>query len=644
MFIIIKFFFTVFIFSFLPSFLILASKKVSFRTNLIVSIGIAPLILGAYNSINLLLNLTYGYLDIVIPFVVTSFVVYKYKGTYYSLKEYFKYIKILIVAVILSICYWLVMFYPFYKDGELYCDVMWNISLINMFKNEVLPYYPVWDEGHMFFYHYLTNYLYAGISNISGIGSLELVVKCSYLSTVFSIISIILISARRYVIQYMIILIMLLFYSFSYKWAVYESFVAHISGYCASTFFWALPSFLSSIYLYDFIRRQKRIKVFTIKCIVLLFITIIIGFGKSTNLVILCFLELFYFLNFLIRNYRFLIKKYKELISYAIIPIISLIIITILSIYHSSSIILGIQMNDFVNFESWNFLFPIIAIYGVIIIYTLFNRVNVSKHAYLYLLIGFLNLILMFLTKHSGNSDIYFGFNTLICNAIFFIITINTNSLKYYVASYIIVGFCIFIGVEYFQVKGFSVFDFSIEYNNSIRHGNYNFRNIEIEELNYLGAKIPSNSLVIVPKQEKTHTVIFSAFLGRRIWNESERYAYYVYNTYSIVTKYLNEESFFPSYLYSEKPSIKYNSENYMNWFVNNSGYDKFQNLPNPELRFQVYNKLVFSDISEEEFYEIIDRYSITHILLKEKEYSKANRHLKKLDRINSKTYSISVI
>jgi hypothetical protein len=635
-----------FLLGFLPIFFFLLKRGINIHTNIIVSIAFSPVLIAGINIINVILEIQGTLWQYLLPSVLIAFVTFfpPVWKQIYSASEFKEAANNILKGVFFGSVYWYIFFYPDYKDGSLYTDIMWNMGIVNEFKNHFPPSYPHWTSDGVFLYHYLGNIGFAGISNLSGLGIIQTVLKCGNLVNSISIFVILSLILRNNIVEKLTISLLILFVSLVPGWALYNNLWSHITGYAASSFFWSLPVLFASVHVILYLDQKRIDNNDFLNTIIYLFIVVFAtGFTKISNLLVLVSIEFGLFLRFVINNHIYRISSLRKLIkpilTFLIIPSFSFLLLFFFTLKGDRGLVLGIEIRDFLIFDSWNPIYPFLAIYAPILVFMLFHLRKFKEFRWEFLLCGIINLVFFFITRHAGSSDVYFGFNAIICNVLFVSFTSIKSILKTYIYSYILCGAVILISSDFGFFKGFSPFDFNLKSKRHLEYTNYNFHNSEVEELVEISKYVSKDALIAVPQQEKEYNFIYSAFLGRRIWNETSRNLSSVYSNNTLLTDFYMKQGFVPAF-FSDKPRIENDDSAYYTYLKTIKTED-FINLENQDERFSIYQKYVFEERPFEECEKIVNKFKWTHIIIKESEMQKINTWLKSKGKISEKNFTI---
>lgn len=203
--------------------------------------------------------------------------------------------------------------------------------------------------------------------------------------------------------------------------------------------------------------------------------------------------------------------------------------------------------------------------------------------------------------------------------------------------AYILGGIFFFFGKS--EINGVNSLRFEVgKFSNQKVYGD-SLYTIETSELMKLSELLSNNALIAVPKK-KIKYFLYSAFLGKRIWNESNTYAHTTINLYLPIRSFLKNTSFIPEYI-NEVPNVADYTEalhNFKEGFVVDS-----LKYENSELRHSLYSKCVFGDISLREYQTIVETNNWTHILVENKDLGKINDWVKELDMIESENITLFI-
>ena len=634
-----------FIIGFLPAFLISdLIKSIDTKAKIIFSLGFAPVLISIYNIINVLLNLEHSFMIYAIPvsidIAVIIFSVLKRKTKTIEPSTNSRNLPGIITGFIFGISYWIISFYNCYKQGVLYPDITYNLGLVSELKLHFPPVDPHWFSGQFLSYHYLTDLFIASISNFTRLDIIHSM-HCMNLFTSISIFILLSLFIENKHIERLIVFLATVFISFCYIWPPIDSFYSHITGVSASTFFWSLPIFITSLYLWEYLnnnRFQIPLKYFSI--IVLLYLTFVF-FAKGTLILVFVILE---FLAF-IKNELFSVRKYskqyklfiKNTLYYLSYPLVCFLLIYLFGDI-SNTLVLGIEVRDFEIFGSWNPLYPLLAIYGITILVLLIEIRNLKKFKINFLICSILNFLLFLIYKHPGYSDLYFLFNAILLNSLFLIFSGMESPLKSVFISIIIINLVVFVFDIKKENRNFNTLEFNL--NNITRERTWgdSIYSRKISELIEISHKLPDNSLIVVPKNPNPRFFCYSAFLGRRIWNENNLYKFNTNSVYSLRLLFQKQESFIPEYI-TDKPNID-DYQKAFDAFSKEIQIDSFK-YEISEKRYQLYNKCVFDSLPENSYIDMVERNKWTHILVENSDSGRINYWIRNLNYIKGNYITI---
>ena len=629
-------------FGVVPLYLIMHRYPLKKRSIVILAFGFAPVSLSILNIIIVFFEIQGTAIAYLIPVLVNVilFLYLKKKEDNYSNLLKIKGLIFPIGAGLLAgIVYWYVGFSNYLAQGVFNPDVVWNLGFINELKNHFPPKDPHWYNDIYFIYHYLSNLYFASISNFTGINIISIMHIGNFFTTLLIFILIALSANKNEVILNVFLFVAALLLNFANDWMPYVSFYSHIGGR-ATTFYWSLPILFSSIHAW-YLLDKKRVKIDKLNMFMLVFLLmLVLFFAKSSYLVVLVFLELGVFLKYFITerlwNFYRIKVKFLTILSFTFYPVSTGIILWIFNT-NEQFMFFGITTLDFANFKSWNPIFPFLVIYLVPLILLLIEFKNIKNVKWEFLLASFLNTVLFFVLKHEGTSDLYFMFNAFILNGLFVVFSKMDRKLLKITGAYILGGIFFFFGKS--EINGVNSLRFEVgKFSNQKVYGD-SLYTIETSELMKLSELLSNNALIAVPKK-KIKYFLYSAFLGKRIWNESNTYAHTTINLYLPIRSFLKNTSFIPEYI-NEVPNVADYTEalhNFKEGFVVDS-----LKYENSELRHSLYSKCVFGDISLREYQTIVETNNWTHILVENKDLGKINDWVKELDMIESENITLFI-
>lgn len=626
-------------FGVLPVFLFFKKNNIDNKTSLAIAIGFSPVLLAIINILIVLVGIedhSIKYLVLCLPFV------FLYKEFFYLIKN-LKTDELLLPILFSLIAGTIFCFIAFSQTFNLiqpvYSDVEFNFGLVQELKHHFLPHDPHWSIDKFFIYHFNGNIFLASISNFLefNIVSIYNYANIYIALSVFVIIG--LIPKKKNVVACLLIVLVYFLFSYTNEWVLFNSFHSHISD-CASTFYWSLPVFFSSYVLWKYLNKNRNTINLLWQALMTFLLVWAIVFSKSSSIVIFALVELFTFILFIVENKIYSVKKIKEqfriLISFIFLPLFSIFFLWLISKSLGDKFYFGLEDRDIIYFQSWSFVYPVFLLFGYPVILSLLSLNNRNKGIWIYLIVGLLNLLLFFITLHEGEADLYFGFNVFLM-IIIYLIEVDTD---YKIIKAIIaysVSYLIFLWISPAGVK------FSKPYllDKSIFNKEVNLKDSSffytVNEYERIGERLPKNVLLAV-KNYGYKQFKFSAFMGVRTWNECNTYAHGTINDYTPIIKFLETRSFIPEFI-SAKPNEDDFSKafgNFMNTYVPDT-----INLENAKLREDIYNELVFGNMTNDKTQEVLRKTGITHIEVDKKDLDKINNWVKGLKKIEGKTINI---
>jgi hypothetical protein len=623
-----------------PIYLFLHRFNIEKKTIIVISVGFSPVLISLFNILNTIFDFGQSIQrELIIPaltYLVIFIYLYKKKFSFAKLFQLKKEFYLILISSLIGIGYWFVSFYFYKNQGLIYKDVLWNLGLVNEFKNHFPPHDPFWYNDTVFIYHYLTDIYLAGMSNLTGLE----VLPTMHLSNLFTSISFFVILGlffnRPNMLESLIVFILAITLNFAGNWDPFMVLTLALTGARASTFFWALPILFASIYLW-FQLNEKRATIHHGYLALIIFLNVLIlYFSKSSFIAIFIFLEFYSLVIFLFNNKCWRLSELKanlnSLIKFIYYPVFSVAIMALFSIM-GNSVFFGIEIRDFEIFKTWNPLIPFIAIYSVTILTILINYKNYRYYNWNLLFVSLSNLLLFFITKHPGHSDIYFAFVAIVFNALFIAFVPFEKNLVHNMVAFLVSGTLILFLMNIKLISGFNSFQFNItDYSNRFDNGDSVYTK-EVAEYTGLSKVLPKNSLIAVPYSDDIKHFKYSAFIGRRMWNENNVYGNSMYskNYYSRFL-YFKYQKFIPD---NVPDSIRAGSfSRAINDFEKMIQYDtvKFEEFND---RYRTYDNAVFGNQTFEKNDSIADLFGWTHILVRNSDTIKANKWIKSLDRID---------
>ncbi len=353
----------------------------------------------------------------------------------------------IIIVTFFSLLLWFLLFYKNFSLGNIESDIMYQVGFVNELKQNLIPNSPHWFREQIINYHLLTHYSWAFLSLTTNVPSVIIVFFNSNLIICFSIVSIIyVIIGRKNSYLGFLILFIFIFYQYFEKYDYLIAVKKNMAGHNAGSFFWSLPLFIGSLFLYE---KYDKYRVSSIKnggaenklniLLISFIFPVVIFYSKANFLLFFLFSEIFLII---VNLYTY--RKNKDLILnfvYFYSPFfISFFIIFIFLPFDGSSWY-GLAFSDFgglhsLKFESFFgiyfselvyenldvYLFSLlksiasIYLFTIIMIILFRSKLNQIILAFIFSSFGcyFYSLIL----NHPGNSDLYFVGNTLIINMV----------------------------------------------------------------------------------------------------------------------------------------------------------------------------------------------------------------------------------
>tara|TARA_A100001015_G_C15043708_1_gene741765 strand:+ start:3625 stop:4986 length:1362 start_codon:yes stop_codon:yes gene_type:complete len=363
-----------------------------------------------------------------------------------------------ISIIILATCLlWFLLFYKNYLIGNIESDIMFQVGFVNELKHSLIPKNPHWFDNEPIHYHILTHYNWAALSLFTNVPSVSIVFLTSNVIICFSIILLIyfFLGPNRY--AGILILFLFIFYQHSENYDYLLAVKKNMSGHNAGSFFWSLPLFIGSLFLYkeydkyrnNIISKPAIYKYLEIIIFGLIF-PLLIFYSKSNFLLFFVSAEILFLLRALYNNLGSKVSKIRYILSYSPFFITTLLIYLILpyedsswygvafidfsglntmkfetfhSIYNSSLV--------FANFNEYlqSLLYSIISIYLFTFIMMILFKSRVNSTSVIFLISGFASYAYSLILNHPGNSDLYFVGNALIVNMIICQILMKKNDI-----------------------------------------------------------------------------------------------------------------------------------------------------------------------------------------------------------------------
>lgn len=621
---------------FLPLFLILKSFKIESKLNTILSIGFIPVYFSIVNIILIAFNIEnimiLKYLILIIPYIF----VYKEIKSLFRLPNKNSLVNVFIPSIVVGFVFCNLVFPDFFINKQLYPDVEFNLTLVQDLKSHFLPVDPNWKTDKYLIYHFGGDIFIASLSNFLNLTIVQ-VYKCGSIILSISIFLIIGYYAKKNVLENLIISLIVLVFSFSNNWVVFNAFHSHISE-SGSTFFMSIPLFLACYVLWKTLDQDRFILSLKKRILFSFILAFSIVFFKSTLIIIFILLEFISFIVFVIKN-RYLIKDLKQfmlkILNFGIIPLFSFWALYLIS-SKSGPMFIGLEARDFHYFHSWSIFFPLLMIFSTPLIFILFNFSATKINHITLLIVSILNLFIFLIVKHEGYSDLYFGFNIFLLNLLFFLEFETDKKLTKFISSYFLAYY-----VNFSIDK--SILNFPLNYNpkefiyapadSTIDKAYFKI----VDEYEMIGKQLDENVVLAVKNYgEKQYKI--PAYIGIRTWNGCSSYAHSTVNSYLPNREFLKTQSFFPDY-YPENTHPSFERKEYEK-FLKTYKPDTI-NYELPENRYSIYNKLVFSDLEEKERRRILLKTGITHIQIDTNDLPKISKWLKTLKTIKGETITI---
>ena len=629
--------FLCFIGGFLPLFLILKSCKIENRLSVIFSIGFTPVYFSILNIILILLNIENSillkYLILFFPYL---FVIKEIKKLFVMPNKY-SFLNLFIPSLAVGLIYCNLVFPDFFLNKQLYADVEFNLTLVQELKSHFLPVDPNWKTDKYFIYHFGGDIFIASLSNFLNY-SIVKIYKSGLIFLSISIFIIIGYYVKKNVLENLIISIIVLVFSFLNNWDFFISFHSHISE-CSSTFLMSIPVFLVSYFLWKEIDQKRMVMSFKKRFLFSFILVFSVVFFKSTLIIIIILLELFSMILFIFKN-RYLLKNLKVLIikilNFTIIPILSFWALYLISSKNESTLFIGLESRDFYFFHSWSFYLPFIMIFSTSLIFIIFNFYSTKINHLFLLFTSAINLLIFLIVKHEGYSDLYFGFNILLINLLFYLEFETDYKLKKFISSY----FCAYY-INFSIDK--SILNFPLNYDkkqfiNSLPDSNIDNAYFKIvDEYENIGKKLDKN-VVLAVKDFGYKQFKFSAYMGVRTWNGCSTYAHSTVNAYLPYREFLAQQPFFPNH-YPKNTHPSFDRNNFKT-FLKTYKPDTIK-YELPQKRYEIYEKLSFKDLNPKERRKILLKTGITHIQIDTCDLKKISNWMKTLNFIKGETVYI---
>jgi hypothetical protein len=632
------------VFGFLPIFLILFYLKLDKVTSAIFSIGYAPVFISFINIIVVTLGIENSILKYSIPLTILALEIFLLKKKNISLHEILnvkKLIKPFFIGILFGIGFWLVEFHIYEDQVKMYADVIWNLGFVNELKHHFPPVDPHWFTGKIFIYHYLSNIYIAGISNFTGLNVVT-TMKLVNFATAVSIFVILSLSVKaKSAFENLVLFVLVLFLNLSNRWINGYSLFSHISVWAASTFFWSLPVFITSIYFWMKLEEKRSEFNHVLLMILISFQVVILFFSKSSFLLVFIFLEFYAFIHKLTKvpfqRSDWFRESIKLALKYIYYPLFLIIILIVLP-SGMDTLTPGFEIRDFQVFQSWNPLFPFISIFAVSIIILVLSYRFLKNFRWEFLFASFVNFVLFFILKHPGYSDCYFIYNAVFLIAFFLCYSDFSMKAVKFLTAYMLCGVILMCFSKIDVIEGFTPLEYKTDLSNFLQPVDTLYLE-EVEDCLALSEKLPDNCLIAAPKNADSRFFMYSALIGRRIWNENNLYVNSTVNEYSLSETFQKKEGFIPGYM-KRKPLIQDYDTAYSK-YINSLKIEDFPNLENSEKRYEIYNKFISVSQSDQECEELIRKYKWTHVIIRNDQLASINNWLKSREKIEGKSITI---
>lgn len=619
---------------------------ISEKHKIIFSLGFAPILIAVYNIINTILGIDNRILMYLLPVVISIFCIV-FSLRFINLRNFFSIekssIKLVTIGVIFGLAYWLILFYKYYKNGVLYPDVTFNLGIINELKVNFPPVDPHWYTGRILNYHFLTQIFIAGMSNFIGLDVLTAMHFTNILIAI-SLFVILSLYVESGVIEKLMVWLIFIFISFSNEWIPSSGIYAHITGATASTFYWSLPILITIIIVWQYIN-QYRFKI-QLKYLILILIlsTLILFYAKGPFVFAFVVFEFIGFITFLYSSFSKK-KNYIDIFLKSIKYFIWCPAFTLLLIFFaknaSSGLTFGIEIRDFALFKTWNPFFPIFSIYAVLTSVILLQYRNLKKIRREYLFCSIFFFIMFLILKHPGYSDLDFLFVAVILNALLLISSGFHTVLRDLILSVFIVNLFVFLFNLKYDDRGLNTLNFNLDKISNMPIRGDSTSSKKMKELFAFSEKMPKHALIAVPKNANERFFCYSAFIGRRIWNENNLYSAQTNSIYTSIRLFQKQEGFIPYYI--QKIPLIENRDYEFSKFVEINHYLDTLKVEIADNRWKLYNNCVFDSLSLNEYLNIVKDKMWTHILVENKNIENVNYWIRNLKFIRGDYYTIFI-
>jgi len=621
-----------------PAHLLLRRLHLSERTSLAIAWGYAPVLLAMLHLVNVLLGLedSWGrFIVLLLPFLLLS--------RRASREELFqgpsfpRLTTILLSAVAGAFLCFVLSPDIFELPQGLHPDVQFNLGIVQQLKHHFPPHDPHWGTDDYYVYHYLGNMYLAAISSFLGLGILATYNATKVYLTISLCMVVGLMSRQRAVVSNLVIFVGLLVLSFANGWVLVRAFHGHLSK-TASTFFWALPVFFASFVLWKYLDEHRSSFSARGRWILSLVLSCSVVFAKAPLIAAFPLLELFSFLRYVATHRILTPAKIREhlrpLTSFLSIPLASLLALAVLVLGSEGELSLGMEARDLVYFDSWSLLYPFLLVFLHPALFGLACYPRGTRLSQLSILgVAAIHLLVVFLLRDRGFSELYFGFTALLLVIIFFLESETKLKLLKVAATYYL-AFLVFDRVSRPGVVVNDPFELEASHFSTQYPERFTFFRDLVTEYQYIGEQLGADALLAV-KAYEGRQFKFSAFMGATVWNESNIYAHSTINHYTPFAAFLESQSFFPDYAGS-KPDMEAYEKVYEAFEA--SFVPDASRLEDPEGRKRIYEQLAFGDWSEEKIREVLESTGITHIQIDPSDRHRLNRWIRSLPKIEGET------
>ena len=440
-----------FLFFIILPFNYLLNYKFSFKNSLLLTF----IFFSAFSFIVLVSYHLFSFWALIIFYALIYFSIFRNKEYHsnFNKKFFIDFFAIILVSLLL----WFLLFYKNYFIGNIESDIMFQVGFVNELKHSLIPKSPHWFDNESLYYHILTHYNWATLSLFTNVPSVSIVFLTSNVIVCFSIILLIYFFLGRNRYAGILILFLFIFYQHNESYDYLLAVKKNMSGHNAGSFFWTLPLFIGSLFLYEEYDRFRLSNISkpgvydTLGIFIFgLIFPLIIFYSKSNFLLFFVLSEILFLLGALYNNLESNIKKIRCIMFYSPFFITTFFIYLLLP-YEDSSWY-GIAFVDFsglnsIKFETFHsvydssvvfanlynyflsLLYSIISIYLFTIFIIIFFKSRVNFTLIVFIISGVVSYAYSLILNHPGNSDLYFIGNALIVNMIICQILIKKNDV-----------------------------------------------------------------------------------------------------------------------------------------------------------------------------------------------------------------------